>query len=258
MRYTAYILFLILILILLFFWSCKVNSQSSAVKLDTTNSAVNLDTLPYFLYFPDKNIQLYPLVIFLHGYGQDVSTPFSPGLQHLVSPKVQNTYPCLVFAPQCPKGEKWVDTDWRLMGHTLPKEPNRWMKKLMQTLTYILEKYPIDRKKIYLTGLSMGGFGTWDLAMRQPETFAALVPVCGGGDTMQAPKIAHIPTWVFHGAQDNVISVERSRAMVRCLQKAGANPYYTEFPSLKHNSWDSAYAKPELYSWLFSQSKQSR
>jgi predicted peptidase len=247
--------FFILILILLFFWGCQVNSQSPAIKPE---ASLSLDTLPYFLYLPKQKAQPYPLVIFLHGYGQDVSTSLSPGLQDLVHPRVQNTYPCLVFAPQCPKGQKWVDTDWRLMGHNLPQEPNRWMKKLMQTLTYIIEKYPIDTNRIYLTGLSMGGFGIWDLAMRMPKSFAALVPVCGGGDTTQVQKIAHIPTWVFHGAQDNVISVERSRAMVRALQKAGAKPKYTEFPSLKHNSWDSAYAKAELYSWLFSQSKQSK
>lgn len=254
-HYIAYIPRIILFLILPFFWGCQVNSQSSAGKPDTSSS-VSLDTLPYFLHFPNQNTKKpYPLIVFLHGYGQDVSNSLSPGLQNLVSPKVQNTYPCMVFAPQCPKGEKWVDTDWRLMGHTLPKEPHKWMKKMMLTLSRILEKYPINRNKIYLTGLSMGGFGTWDLAMRQPETFAALVPVCGGGDTMQAQKISHIPTWIFHGAQDNVISVERSRSMVRCLQKAGGNPNYSEFPYLKHNSWDSAYAKQELYSWLFSQSK---
>ncbi|MCS6905193.1 MAG: PHB depolymerase family esterase [Bacteroidia bacterium] len=243
---------------ILFVASCQINSSPNAAK-DVSRLGISQDSqvenLSFFLHTPSNlsSQRKYPLVVFLHGYGQDVSTSASPGLRNWVSEVVQAKYPCFVLAPQCPKGQKWVDTDWRLKAHTLPEKPTIWLEKATALILQTIKNYPIDTHRVYLTGLSMGGFGTWDLAMRNPHLFAALVPVCGGGDSTQAYRVAHIPTWIFHGAQDEVISVERSRSMVRSLRRVGANPLYTEYSTLKHNSWDSAYSNPALYTWLFSQ-----
>ena len=102
----------------------------------------------------------------------------------------------------------------------------------------------------------MGGYGTWDMIMRRPDTFAAAVPICGGGDESKAPSIAKVPQWIFHGGADTVVKPERSRNMVEALKNAGAEPKYTEYEGVGHNSWDKAYADAEMWSWLFSQKKE--
>ena len=117
------------------------------------------------------------------------------------------------------------------------------------------KEYSIDPQRIYLTGLSMGGYGTWDLLARKPDLFAAGVPVCGGGDESTAGKIAKIPIRVFHGDKDNSVPVARSRTMVEALKKAGGHPKYTEYAGVGHNPWDKAYADPKLMNWLFKQKK---
>ena len=117
------------------------------------------------------------------------------------------------------------------------------------------KEYSIDPQRIYLTGLSMGGYGTWDLLARKPDLFAAGVPVCGGGDESTAEQIANIPIWVFHGDLDSAVPVSRSRTMVEALKKAGGHPKYSEYPGVEHNSWDKAYADPELMKWLFAQKR---
>ena len=123
---------------------------------------------------------------------------------------------------------------------------------LIETL---LKEQPIDPKRIYITGLSMGGYGTWDLMVRRPELFAAAAPVCGGADEATAEKIKHIPVWAFHGAKDTAVKPQRSRNMIEALKKAGASPKYTEYADVGHDSWNPAYKDPEFYKWLFAQSK---
>ena len=115
------------------------------------------------------------------------------------------------------------------------------------------KEYSIDPQRIYLTGLSMGGYGTWDLLARKPDLFAAGVPVCGGGDESTAEKFAKVPVWVFHGDKDTAVPVGRSRTMVEALKKAGGHPKYTEYAGVGHNPWDKAYADPKLMNWLFKQ-----
>jgi len=111
----------------------------------------------------------------------------------------------------------------------------------------------IDPKRLYVTGLSMGGFGTWDLISRLPKKFAAAVPICGGADEAQAAAIAKVPVWVFHGGNDDVVKTVRSRNIVAALKAAGGAPKYTEYPGVGHGSWDQAYGEAELFPWLFSQ-----
>ena len=119
----------------------------------------------------------------------------------------------------------------------------------------IQEKNPVDLDRVYITGISMGGFATWEALIRHPENFAAAIPVCGGGDVSFADRIKHIPVWAFHGAEDPVVPVVCSRSMIENLTKAGGDPRYTEYPRVGHNSWDRAFDEPELLSWLFSKSR---
>jgi len=123
-------------------------------------------------------------------------------------------------------------------------------ERAVAILDEVLRDYKADKKRVYLTGLSMGGFGTWSLAAKYPDRWAAIVPICGGGDTKAAAKIKDIPCWCFHGDADPAVNVDRSRAMIKALKDAGAEPKYTEYPGVGHNSWDKAYATKELYDWL--------
>jgi predicted peptidase len=125
-------------------------------------------------------------------------------------------------------------------------------------LDEVIAEYRIDEQRIYLTGLSMGGFGTWRLAMAYPDRFAALAPVCGGGDPDQAHLVAHLPTWVFHGAKDDVVSIENSKKMVAALKKAGCDVKFTIYPDAGHDSWTETYNNPELYDWFLDHSIKQR
>ena len=133
--------------------------------------------------------------------------------------------------------------------------PNR-SRLTLELLDALPKEFSIDRKRIYVSGLSMGGYGTWDILARRPEHFAAAAPVCGGADEATAAKIAKIPVWAFHGAKDTVVKPSRSQNMIAALKKAGGTPKYTEYPDEGHGSWCPAYRNPELFKWLFAQKKE--
>lgn len=214
--------------------------------------------LPYRLLRPAKEEKgkLYPLVIFLHGAGErgtENETPLVHGVKEFV--KVRESHPCFLIAPQCPEGKRWVEVDWSLKSHEMPAEPSDPMKSLVELIDQLGTKLPIDKKRIYVTGLSMGGFGTWDLLSRYPERFAAAVAVCGGADEAKAVQIAKTPVWAFHGAKDGVVIPDRSRHAVEAVKKAGGKVHYSEYPDVGHDSWNRAYADPSMMKWLFEQSR---
>lgn len=217
-------------------------------------------TLLYQFMKPQKvdASKKYPLVVFLHGAGErgnDNEAQLVHGVPQFASKENREKYPCFLIAPQCPVSAKWAEVNWSANSHTIPKEvsePGRLTLLLIETL---LKEQPIDPKRIYITGLSMGGYGTWDLMARRPELFAAAAPVCGGADEATAEKIKHIPVWTFHGAKDTAVKPQRSRNMIAALEKVGAKPKYTEYPDVGHDSWNPAYKDPEFYKWLFAQSK---
>jgi len=131
------------------------------------------------------------------------------------------------------------------------------MAMAMAVLDKSLKTLPIDKRRVYLTGLSMGGFGSWELAMRRPNLFAAVAPVCGGGDETQAARLKNIPIWAAHGDADTVVWPVRTRAMVDAIKKNGGNVEYTEYPGVGHNSWTPFYSDPEgVIPWLFRQVKK--
>jgi predicted peptidase len=200
--------------------------------------------------------QKYPLVLFLHGAGErgnDNEAQLRHGAGDFASEALRSKYPAFVVAPQCPSEEKWVDAPWSGTSHDMPSKPSDSLGLTMALVEKMIEEKPIDTNRIYVTGLSMGGFGTWDLMARWPDRIAAAIPVCGGADTQTAERIKHIPVWVFHGDQDTAVKPQRSQDMVAALKDAGGSPKYTEYEGVGHDSWSRTYSNPEVYQWLFDQ-----
>lgn len=219
--------------------------------------------LPYRLLKPKKaeKQRRYPLVLFLHGIGErgdDNEAQLKWGAKNFGTDENMEKYPCFVVVPQCPYDDLWVAALRDLsMPYILTEKPTEAMRMALELVEALQQEYPqIDPKRIYITGLSMGGFGTWDAIQRRPDLFAAAVPVCGGGDVAKAERIVHIPIWAFHGAEDRLVHPKWSHDMIKAIQEAGGHPKYTEYPDVGHQSWINAYSEPELFEWLFSQEKR--
>jgi predicted peptidase len=218
--------------------------------------------LPYRLLVPsDLNSgEKCPLVVLFHGSGErgdDNEKQLLNGVERFAKPESQAEHPCFVLVPQCPlylDGQPIMWTGEREKVHLLElaPEPAAPLQTALELLFMVEGKYPVDPDRVYITGISMGGFATWEALIRYPQNFAAAIPVCGGGDVSFADRIKHIPIWAFHGAEDPVVPVNCSRSMIENLEQAGGNSRYTEYPGVGHNSWDRAYAEAELLSWLFS------
>ncbi|MEC9092261.1 MAG: prolyl oligopeptidase family serine peptidase [Planctomycetota bacterium] len=200
----------------------------------------------------------YPLVIFFHGAGergQDNTAQLVHGMKDFASDANRKNYPAFVVAPQCPRGQQWVDVPWGAKSHRMPETPSESMRLAIALVDSLVQSHPIDPRKIYVTGLSMGGYGTFDAICRRPDLFAAALPICGGGDEALASRIQTIPLWAVHGDADQVVLPSRSTNMVAALQKAGGKPKLTLLKGVGHNSWTSTYSDPATFRWLFQQSK---
>ncbi|MEM7201695.1 MAG: dienelactone hydrolase family protein [Planctomycetota bacterium] len=202
--------------------------------------------------------QRLPAVLFLHGSGQRGSDNVAQ-LRHLptwlAEPEARQRFPCFVIAPQCPSGASWIRGDRAdLQTVTLiDVTPTAALHTALAALRQTMADEPIDPQRVYLTGISMGGFGAWGLAQHVPDLFAALAPICGGGDVRRAAALAALPVWAFHGAGDDVVPVGHSRRMIEAVRSAGGAPRYTELPGVGHASWDAAYYESGLLPWLFAQ-----
>jgi predicted peptidase len=195
--------------------------------------------LNYLLFLPEgygkDEAKRWPLILFLHGAGEsgnDLARVKIHGPPKLVEKK--KDFPFILVSPQSP-GRGWQ------------------VEALNGLLDEVQAHYRVDPDRVYLTGLSMGGFGTWSLAAAHPERFAAIVPICGGGTPADAPRLKDMPVWVFHGAKDPVVPVARSEAMVKALKEAGGNVQFTVYPDAGHDSWTKTYNNPEVYDWLLKQ-----
>ena len=202
----------------------------------------------------------YPVILFLHGAGErgsdnEAQLAYLP--EWIAKPENREKYPCFVIAPQCPEGKKWSDVDWGAKGDIPMKDITPPMKAAVEMLDDLVKNQPVDTKRIYLTGLSMGGYGSWDLAERMPERFAAVAPICGGGDEKHADRLAKVPVWAWHGSADNAVPVERSRKMIAAIKAAGGDPKYTELKGVGHDSWTQAYTNADgVLPWMFEQAQK--
>ncbi|MFT3934690.1 MAG: prolyl oligopeptidase family serine peptidase [Chitinophagaceae bacterium] len=196
----------------------------------------------YLLYLPDAynndTTMKWPLVLFLHGSGEagvDIEKIKVHGPPKLI--EAGKKFPFIVVSPQAPPNTGWQS------------------EVIKGLLDDVKKKYRVDNDRVYLTGLSMGGFGTWDLAEKYPNEFAAIVPICGGGDTSKVWKLRHTPVWCFHGALDNVVPIASSQRMVDALKPYNANVKFTVYPTANHNSWEVTYNNDSVYTWMLSQKK---
>ena len=216
-------------------------------------------TLPYLLHVPE-NLEpgkKYPLVLFFHGAGErgdDNTAQLRWGVWVFTKKANLDAYPAFVLAPQCPKGKQWVDMPWATPSGVRPPKPSASLALALAILDKVCAEQPIDTDRIYVAGLSMGGYATWDCITRFPDKFAAAVAVCGGGDehTVTA-DVAKVPVWAFASDDDPVVPVNRSRGMIAAMKAAGGNPHYTEYHGYNHASWGPAFNERHLAEWLFAQ-----
>lgn len=182
----------------------------------------------------------WPMILFLHGAGEsgtDLDKVKTHGPPKIVENK--RDFPFILVSPQS------LRFGWN-------------PEALVQLLDHVVAKYRVDRRRIYLTGLSMGGYGTWSLAAAHPDRFAAIVPICGGGDPDTAKRLRSLPIWVFHGGKDPLVPVSRSQAMVDAIKAAGGNVKLTIYPDAGHDSWTETYDNPKLYEWLLKQKRPEK
>jgi len=182
----------------------------------------------------------WPLVLFLHGAGErgdNLELVKTHGPPKLVANG--KSFPFVLASPQCPRGNRWKSFE------------------LIALIDKLCREHKIDPDRIYVTGLSMGGFGTWELAADYPDRLAAIAPICGGGEPFWAGPIRNIPCWAFHGDKDQVVPPGRTEAMVKAIQAAGGNPKLTLYPEAGHDSWTETCDNPEFFAWLLEQSRKT-
>lgn len=246
---------------LVLFTAMSISAADNRARFEARTFEGAAGKLNYRLLKPkdyDPN-RKYPLVLFLHGAGErgdNNQAQLVHGMNDFASDEVMEKYPAFVVAPQCPDNKKWVEVDWGAMKHTAPEKASDSLQLSFDALAALQKEFSIDANKIYVTGLSMGGYGTWDALERRPDYFAAGAPICGGGDVGNAKKLAKLPIWAFHGDKDGAVKVERTRDMIAAIKEAGGDPKYTEYPGVGHDSWSATYRNPEFYAWLFAQARK--
>ncbi|NQT24185.1 T9SS type A sorting domain-containing protein [candidate division KSB1 bacterium] len=261
-------------------------------KFEYRSHTSDTTTIPYRLCQPQDYDpgQSYPLVLALHGAGERGDDNVLPISFHQLAfswsdSANQAQWPCFVVAPQCPVNERWADQDWSTGSYSVETTPiSNEAVTVMDLLDSLIVEFSVDTNRIYITGLSMGGYGTWDLISRFPHFFAAAIPMSGGGDSTVVDRFAHLPIWDFHGENDSTVPVSGSRDMVTALERIGrrcvythchegdctgmteeqvgievqngAGLLYTEWENKGHVMWAESYDYPHLFPWVFAQDKQ--
>lgn len=225
-------------------------------------------TLPYRILYPDNydNTKKYPLVLFLHGSGErgnDNEKQLVHGSKLFLTADNRKNFPAIIVFPQCPENSYWssVTVDRSKTPTTFEfnyDNPINWPLDAVQKLVQqLIKNEGVDKKRCYITGLSMGGMGTFEILYRFPKVFAAALPICGGGDAFRYDeRVRKTSFWVFHGDADAAVNVNESRAMVNKLKSLKVDVTYTEYPNVNHNSWDNAFAEPTFLSWMFAHKRK--
>jgi len=225
-------------------------SRTAAVPLKSAPQSVSIA----YRFLPPESSEparTVPLVVYLHGGGECGSDNARQlrGLPTLLCEEtLRNLYPCAVLAPQCPQPGNW--------SQQIGPETDL-LDGVMQMIDDVVADPRIDANRIYLMGQSLGGFGSWELATRVPDRFAAVVPICGGGDERRASRLVSLPVWAVHGSDDEIVPVSETQRMIAALERAGGRPRYLELPDVGHDSWNAVYrADSEVLAWMFRQARR--
>jgi len=217
-------------------------------------------TMPYRLFRPQADGKL-PLVMYLHGSGglgddneKQLGLGNVFGTRVWALPPNQQRFPCFVVAPQTDRG--WIRYDFSKKPATAVSGVGGGSRLALEIIERLRLEFPIDERRIYVTGQSMGGAGVWNLIAARPRLFAAAVPCCGSASFEDGTEAVGVPLWSFHGGADQSVPVSISRNRIAARNKAGGRPLYTEYPGVDHNSWEWAYTEPELVTWLFAQRRE--
>lgn len=253
-----------ILLIVFIFYGIMVKAQDLSA-FESKLFIQGNDTLRYRILYPEnyKKHRAYPLVMFLHGAGErgnDNKAQLTHGAALFLKPENRKYFKSIVIFPQCPTNKSWskfkrVDGKMITDSESEPPVEQLLVKALMDSL---LENRKILERQIYLGGLSMGAFGSYDLLIRNPDYFAAAFPICGIPDIPNyVSKVKDVPVWIFHGEKDPVVSPEPNRELYKALMTAGATDVtYSEYPGVGHDSWNNAFAEPKLLPWVFSHKKK--
>ena len=260
-------------LLFLLLWLFSLNPVFAQQKPETSGGYLykthtkDNQTLNYRILYPldfDES-KTYPLVVFLHGAGErgnDNEAQLIHGSKLFLDSLEK--YPAVVIFPQCPKTDYWAnlyrpEEGGRERNFTFytDKAPNPALALVMDLMDVMIEKDYIDEDRVYVTGLSMGGMGVFELLWRMPEKIAAALPICGGGPSEKAPEMIDVPLWIFHGFKDDVVHPRYSIMMMKAVQEAGGKAKISLYPEANHNSWDPAFAEPKFLSWMFSKRRKS-
>ncbi|MDR6561435.1 MULTISPECIES: prolyl oligopeptidase family serine peptidase [unclassified Arcicella] len=224
--------------------------------------------LPYRILYPkDYNkSKKYPLILFLHGAGErgnDNEKQLTHGAKLFLKDENRENFPCIVIAPQCPTDNYWASvkvdrsTSPITLGFDYHNQSTTPMLSFMDIVKQVCQDESVDKSRLYIIGLSMGGMGTFETVYRYPKVFAAAIPICGGGDVEKYDKsVKRTSFWVFHGDADQVVDVNNSRKIVEKLKQLKIDVKYTEYPNVKHNSWDNVFQEPDLLPWLFAHKRK--
>lgn len=223
--------------------------------------------LAYRLFIPGnyRASRKYPLMLTLHGAGErgdDNASQLRHGFNAMwAEDRFQDPHPFFVVAPQCPADGQWVDVPWSVGSYDADKSAlSEPLKAVVAILDSLAGEFNLDAGRIYVSGISMGGYATWHLAMKYPDRFAAIIPVCGAADPGKAASLSDLPIWTFHAEDDGTVPVQGTREMVAALQAAGNRVIYTEYPAamgINHESWIPAGNTPELVPWILRQSRST-
>lgn len=235
----------------------KVQSPLAEAFKVRTYKAPEGDSLRYLLYVPENynSKKKYPVILWLHGKsarGNNLEILLSWGEGYgplfFARPENQKKFPCFIVVPQCPAGQLWAGP-WS-------QPASRQLRLVIKTLKQVRMRYGIDARRRYVVGVSMGGFGTWDLIGRFPKTFAAAMPMCGGGYPPRAALMKEVAIWAFHGKADKAVPHSRTEEMVEAAKKSGAKVKYSEYDGVGHNVWERAFEEPKFLEWLFAQKRK--